>query len=197
MPTSIPAALQARFRIGAELWSGSSGALFEATEVASSRTGVLKVVTQAASWTPAERGRLARELEKQATLTHPYLATPLATGVSDDLPWVFRAGVDGLFHVATWIFVVVGSTMSLRAWQEGRLAPPWRRHVGALLGGWGVFNLVEGVINHHLLGIHHVRDDVADPMWWDLGFLALGLALVLAGASLLSLRGHRAAVTSA
>jgi uncharacterized membrane protein len=24
--------------------------------------------------------------------------------------------------------------------------------------GWGLFNLVEGVIDHHLLNIHHVRD---------------------------------------
>jgi Predicted membrane protein (DUF2243) len=40
------------------------------------------------------------------------------------------------------------------------MAPPWRRHFGILLAGWGVFNLVEGLVDHQLLGIHHVRDDL-------------------------------------
>ena len=53
-----------------------------------------------------------------------------------------------------------------------------RSMVGLLLAGWGIFNLVEGIVDHHLLTIHHVRDDVADPLWWDLGFLAFGAILV-------------------
>ena len=88
---------------------------------------------------------------------------------------------DGLFHVAAWIFVFLGSWLAVAAWQDGRLAPPWRTHVGLMLVGWGGFNLVEGVIDHHLLRIHHVRDDVADTLPWDLGFLAIGLALLAAG----------------
>jgi uncharacterized membrane protein len=57
-------------------------------------------------------------------------------------------------------------------------------HVGLVLAGWGVFNLVEGVIDHQLLGLHHVRDDLGGPLGWDLGFLALGALLVVAGALL-------------
>ena len=53
-----------------------------------------------------------------------------------------------------------------------------------LLIGWGAFNLVEGTIDHEILGIHHVRDDLGGPIGWDLGFLAFGLALVLAGLAL-------------
>ena len=46
----------------------------------------------------------------------------------------------------------------------------------------GIFNVVEGIINHYLLGIHHVRDDVPaeQKLLWDLGFLLWGL-LMLAG----------------
>ena len=91
---------------------------------------------------------------------------------------------DGLFHVATWIFVFVGTHLAIRAWQRGELAPPWRRHVGLVLAGWGAFNLVEGIVDHHILTIHHVRDDVSDPLPWDLGFLAFGALLVLGGWSL-------------
>jgi hypothetical protein len=39
-----------------------------------------------------------------------------------------------------------------------RRSPPWLLHVGVLLAGWGGFNLVEGLVDHQLLGNHHVRD---------------------------------------
>jgi uncharacterized membrane protein len=91
---------------------------------------------------------------------------------------------DGLFHTATWILVAVATALLVRAWQRGDLAPPWRAHLGLLLAGWGVFNLVEGVIDHQLLGIHHVRDDLGAPLGWDLAFLAFGALLVTAGAVL-------------
>jgi len=91
---------------------------------------------------------------------------------------------DGLFHAACWVFVAVGAGLAVRAWQRGELAPPWRTHVGSLLAGWGVFNLVEGLVDHQLLGIHHVRDDLGGPLGWDLAFLALGVALVVGGSAL-------------
>jgi uncharacterized membrane protein len=88
---------------------------------------------------------------------------------------------DGFFHLATWVLVAAGGFMLVRAWQRGQLAPPWRVHVGMLLAGWGAFNLVEGLVDHQLLGIHHVRDDLGAPLGWDLGFLALGALLLVAG----------------
>jgi uncharacterized membrane protein len=91
---------------------------------------------------------------------------------------------DGFFHAATWVLVVVGTTALLRAWRRGELAPPWRAHVGLLLAGWGLFNLVEGVVDHHLLDVHHVRDDLGAPLGWDLGFLAFGALLVAGGLAL-------------
>jgi uncharacterized membrane protein len=92
--------------------------------------------------------------------------------------------VDGVFHLATWVFVAVGSTLLVRAWQRGELAPPWRAHAGLMLVGWGAFNVVEGLIDHQLLGLHHVRDDLGAPLGWDLAFLALGALLVAVGAAL-------------
>jgi uncharacterized membrane protein len=91
---------------------------------------------------------------------------------------------DGLFHVATWVFVLAGSLALLAAWRSGRLAPSWSSHAGLLLAGWGLFNLVEGLVDHQLLGIHHVRDDLGGPLSWDLGFLALGAALLVGGLAL-------------
>jgi uncharacterized membrane protein len=91
---------------------------------------------------------------------------------------------DGLFHAGTWVLVAVGMALMVRAWQRGALAPPWRLQIGILLAGWGVFNVVEGVVDHLLLGVHHVRDDLGGPVGWDLAFVALGLLQVLAGALL-------------
>jgi uncharacterized membrane protein len=88
---------------------------------------------------------------------------------------------DGFFHLATWVLITTAMVLTVRAWQQGRLAPPWRVHIGAILMGWGVFNVVEGLIDHQLLGIHHVRDDVGAPLAWDLAFLALGVVLVIGG----------------
>lgn len=90
---------------------------------------------------------------------------------------------DGLFHAATWIGVLVASILLIRAWQRGGLAPPWRRHVGLLLLGWGLFNVIEGTVDHLLLGIHHVRDG-HDETAWDLAFLALGAVQIAVGALL-------------
>jgi uncharacterized membrane protein len=91
---------------------------------------------------------------------------------------------DGFFHLATWLVVAAATVLTVRAWQRGELAPPWRVHFGMLLAGWGVFNLVEGLIDHQLLGIHHVRDDLGAPLGWDLGFLAFGVLLIAAGLAL-------------
>jgi uncharacterized membrane protein len=91
---------------------------------------------------------------------------------------------DGLFHAGTWVAVLVGSTMMFQAWRAGRLPPPARAYVGLLGAGWGIFNVVEGLIDHHLLGIHHVRDDLGGPLVWDLAFLVFGAVLLSGGLTL-------------
>ncbi|MCL3817974.1 DUF2243 domain-containing protein [Aeromicrobium wangtongii] len=88
---------------------------------------------------------------------------------------------DGFFHAATWIFVLAGSIAMLISWRQGRLSPNLPFHLGLLLTGWGLFNVVEGVVDHHILQLHHVRDDLGAPLSWDLGFLAFGVALVVGG----------------
>lgn len=47
--------------------------------------------------------------------------------------------------------------------------------------GRGSFNLVEGVVDHHILGLHHVKENAANPLLWDMGFLVFGAVLVIVG----------------
>jgi uncharacterized membrane protein len=64
--------------------------------------------------------------------------------------------------------------------------------LGTLLMGFGLFNVVEGVVDHHLLGIHHVNETAPRERWilWDLGFLLWGAAM-LGGGWLLMRQGRR------
>jgi uncharacterized membrane protein len=98
---------------------------------------------------------------------------------------------DGFFHLATWAAVFAGMVTALVAWRQGRIAPSWSFHFGLVLAGWGTFNLVEGLVNHQILGVHHVRDDLGAPLSWDLGFLASGVLLIVLGWAL-HRRGVRA-----
>ena len=87
---------------------------------------------------------------------------------------------DGLFEAATWVLTVVGLVLLWRAGERDDV--PWslKTFVGSLLVGWGSFNVVEGVIDHQILGIHHVKPG-PNELAWDLGFLALGAILAVAG----------------
>lgn len=52
------------------------------------------------------------------------------------------------------------------------------------------FNII-GVINHHILEMHHVID-VADPFVFDVTFLVVGgLAFLIIGGTLIGLRYKR------
>ena len=91
---------------------------------------------------------------------------------------------DGLFHAFTWIMTSVGLGLLWRAGQRADV--PWSTStfVGSLALGWGLFNVVEGVIDHQLLGIHHVHPG-AHQLLWDIGFLGFGFVLIVTGGLLI------------
>lgn len=63
------------------------------------------------------------------------------------------------------------------------VTPPWRLLAGGLVAGWGVFNVVEGIVDHHILAIHHVVDGDNTGVF-DFAFLAAGALMVAADARL-------------
>jgi len=94
---------------------------------------------------------------------------------------------DGLFHAAVWVMTVMGIFLLWRVGQ--RKDVPWsgRTFLGALSMGWGLFNVVEGIIDHQLLGIHHVYEYTANKLPWDISYLAFGVVMLLIGSILIRL----------
>jgi len=90
---------------------------------------------------------------------------------------------DGFFHVSTYILVILGLLLLWRAAHRThrRWSHTWL--AGTILMGFGLFNVVEGLIDHHLLGIHHVNETMPPAQWiyWDIGFLAWGALMLLGG----------------
>jgi uncharacterized membrane protein len=90
---------------------------------------------------------------------------------------------DGLFHTFTYAFTIAGVFLLWRSFRQNDGRWSLRTLVGCLLAGWGSFNLADGIIDHHLLGVHHMRDDLTGTtqLAWDLGFLVFGVLLLLIG----------------
>jgi uncharacterized membrane protein len=90
---------------------------------------------------------------------------------------------DGLFHSTTYIFVLLGLVQLWRAAHRTHVRWSGKLLLGTILMGFGLFNLVEGVIDHQMLGIHHVNETVPRDQWiyWDIGFLVWGAAMLVGG----------------
>ncbi len=87
---------------------------------------------------------------------------------------------DGLFHALTWATTLAGIILLFRAHSVPGIRWSARAFTGALFVGWGLFNLVEGIIDHHLLQLHHVVEARGQSIY-DLLFLAAGLAFCVGG----------------
>jgi uncharacterized membrane protein len=100
---------------------------------------------------------------------------------------------DGIFHAFTWCMTVLGILLLWRAGARPDGAWCGRTLLGAGLAGWGAFNLIEGVVDHFVLQIHHVVERLGLSVW-DGVFLGSGVLLIALGVGLIrSARPARAA----
>lgn len=87
---------------------------------------------------------------------------------------------DGLFHLFDWVLTLAGITMLWRVSKDPSAEKSTPLFLGALLAGAGLFDFIEGLIDHQILGIHHVKPGPHE-FAWDMGFLALGLSMAVMG----------------
>ena len=69
---------------------------------------------------------------------------------------------------------------ALSAGKRNDVAWSTRTLLGCLFLGWGLFNLIEGIIDHELLGLHHVHPGPGQEAW-DIAFLALAACQIGVG----------------
>jgi uncharacterized membrane protein len=86
---------------------------------------------------------------------------------------------DGVFHAGAWLAVLAGV---LWLWRRSRqtMNGRWAALVAAMVAGWGSFNVVEGLVDHYLLKLHHVRPG-PNQATYDAAFLIFGALLALGG----------------
>lgn len=85
---------------------------------------------------------------------------------------------DGFFHALAWFVTVWGLFLLAEVRSRGRIR--WGRWAGAVIAGVGVFQLVDAVLNHKILGIHQVRYDV-DILPYDIAWIGSAVVLALVG----------------
>lgn len=96
----------------------------------------------------------------------------------------FNTLLDGLFHTFTYLCVAAGVGI---LWHRARQPHArWPGHAlwSTLLAGFAAFNIVEGLVDHHWLELHHVNETVPEAQWvyWDVGFLVLSVLMLLVAA---------------
>jgi uncharacterized membrane protein len=88
---------------------------------------------------------------------------------------------DGIFHALMYVIAVWGLVALWRA-QRGTGVVSGGVIAGALLVGFGAWNVVDILLAHWIVGIHRVKLDSPNPLAWDVGWLVVfGLAPLLIG----------------
>ncbi|RYF22156.1 MAG: DUF2243 domain-containing protein [Flavobacteriales bacterium] len=88
---------------------------------------------------------------------------------------------DGIFHLFCLMVLMVGV---VKLWQLNKrplLNFSAKLLTGGMLIGWAIFNMVEGIINHHILKLHNVREQTPAPENANIFFLAGSLILFFVG----------------
>ncbi|PWS36641.1 DUF2243 domain-containing protein [Falsiroseomonas bella] len=104
----------------------------------------------------------------------------------------FHVVWDGLFHAAHYAVAVFGLGL---LWQhrEGIAAPRAGRGLVAWAWiGFGAWHILDVVLNHWVLGMHRARIGVANPLAYDMIFVALGVVGLMLGWLLLRRPGSGA-----
>ena len=96
---------------------------------------------------------------------------------------------DGYFHALMYVIAALGLWGLWRARRSARV-PAGRVLAGALLFGFGLWHIVDGILSHWVLGIHRIRLDSENVLLWDLIWF-VGFGVLPAAAGWLLLRTRR------
>lgn len=84
---------------------------------------------------------------------------------------------DGIFHAFTFLVTLTGIIMLWQLLYKRDLQVSGWLLSGGLLMGWALFNIVEGLANHHILKLHNVKELSTSVNAWNFGFLVFSIIL--------------------
>ena len=93
---------------------------------------------------------------------------------------------DGIFHFYCLVVVLVGIVLLWKLLGRQDADRSGKLFGGGLLLGWGLFNIVEGTIDHHLLKLHNVMEFAVDPAPANYMFLGISVIMLVAGIILIN-----------
>lgn len=93
---------------------------------------------------------------------------------------------DGVFHAFCLIVVLIGIVLLWKLLRRNDIDRSGNLLSGGMILGWGLFNIVEGIIDHHLLKLHNVREVTTNINSWNFGFLGLSIAMLFVGYALVN-----------
>jgi uncharacterized membrane protein len=85
---------------------------------------------------------------------------------------------DGIFHLFCLIVTLVGIILLFKILFRKDVIVTTKTFAGGLLLGWGIFNVIEGIIDHQILKLHNVREVAADNDIWNYGFLGISVLFI-------------------
>lgn len=111
------------------------------------------------------------------------ISTDTLVGAKVNMVW------DGLFHSLVWIATAIGIWLLWKAVTRPSAILSGKALVGSMLMGWGLFNMIEGIIDHHILHLHHVYELMGQSIW-DYAFLVWGAVMIAGGWSIRKVSNH-------
>lgn len=95
---------------------------------------------------------------------------------------------DGIFHGFVWLTTLTGIIMLWRLAKRGDIDASTSLFTGGLLLGWAIFNIIESVFDHYIFVLHNVKENSPHPQWWNHGFMAFSLILLIIGWRLVAVK---------
>ncbi|MDQ6598629.1 DUF2243 domain-containing protein [Bacillus salipaludis] len=94
---------------------------------------------------------------------------------------------DGIFHAFSW-FATVGALFMVADLRRRR-AFIFKRWLGSVLLGAGVFNFYDGTVQHKLMRLHQIRYNV-DILPYDMAWNIIAIIFIIIGIALLIQNGR-------
>jgi uncharacterized membrane protein len=103
---------------------------------------------------------------------------------------------DGIFHFFCMVVVLIGTILMWKLLFRKDVDRSGKLFGGGLLLGWGLFNIVEGVIDHHMLKLHNVIELSPNHDIGNFAFLGASVVMLIIGYALVNSENKQRYITT-